>query len=237
MKIGPASQGRALKGRSSQEFTGWAGIGAHVSAAIRGSAAIEEPWLHWQVAEMFPPRVARELAKLPLSPAIAGAPSGRREYHGEQRIYFDRANMARFPVMQCVAEVMQSVDVVRALGETFGAALEGTFLRIESALDTDGFWLEPHTDIGVKKFTCFVYLDGGDDLGTDIYADPQTLAYRVPFAGNSALAFVPDDDTWHGFAKRPIAGVRRSLIINYVGAEWRAREQLSFPDSPVRFPR
>ncbi len=28
-------------------------------------------------------------------------------------------------------------------------------------------------------------------------------------------------------------GVRKSLIINYVTNEWRAREQLAFPDRPV----
>jgi hypothetical protein len=237
MKISPASQGRALNGRSSQEFTGWGGIGAHVGAAIRRSSAFRQPWVHWQIADMFPRDVLRELVKLPLGPALPAELSGRREYHNEQRIYFDRANMARFPVMRRVAEAMQSAAAVSDVRESFGAPIEGTFLRIEYALDTDGFWLEPHTDIGVKKFTCFVYLDGGDDLGTDIHADAQTFACRLPFIPNSALAFVPGDDTWHGFAPRPIAGVRRSLIINFVGAEWRAREQLAFPDTPVRLAR
>jgi hypothetical protein len=236
MKMSAASQGRALEGRSSQEFTG-SEIIEHVYAAIRRSTAIEGPWVHWQIAEAFPGEVLRELVKLPLSPAIPGGPSGRREYHKESRIYFDRANMARFPGMRRVAEALQSPAVVSAVSETFGAPLDQTLLRIEYALDMDGFWLEPHTDIGAKKFTCFVYLDGAGDLGTDIYTDSQTLARRVPFIANSALAFVPGDNTWHGFVPRPIAGVRRSLIINYVGAEWRAREQLAFPDAPVRLVR
>ena len=179
----------------------------------------------------------RGLAHLPLSPVLAEGPSGRREYRNEQRIYFDRANMARFPRMRDVAAALHSPAVAIAVSETFGAALDHTFLRIEYALDTDGFWLEPHTDIGVKKFTCFVYLDGAENLGTDIYADPQTFAHRLPFAANSALAFIPGENTWHGFAPRAIAGVRRSLIVNYVGAHWRAREQLSFPDTAVRVPR
>jgi hypothetical protein len=186
---------------------------------------------------MFPADVLRELVKLPPSPARADSRSGRREYHNESRIYFDRVKMARFPVMRRIAEAMQSPTVASAVHAAFAAPIENAFLRIEYALDTDGFWLEPHTDIGVKKFTCFVCLDGGDDLGTDIYADSQTFAHRVAFIPNSALAFVPGENTWHGFAPRPIAGVRRTLIINYVGAEWRAREQLSFPDSPVRLAR
>jgi hypothetical protein len=232
MMMSPASQGRALKERSSQEFTG-PDIAEHVHAAIRHAAAVAEPWTHWQVPDLFPRNVLHELADLPLRPEFSNRLSGRREYHNE-RIYFDRAKMARFPVMHRTAVVMQSPAVASAVHDVFAALINNAFLRIEYALDTEGFWLEPHTDIGVKKFTCFVYLDGAGDLGTDIYADSQTLARRVPFIANSALAFVPGDNTWHGFVPRPIAGVRRSLIINYVAAEWRAREQLSFPDTPVR---
>jgi hypothetical protein len=186
---------------------------------------------------MFPAEVFCELVQLPPSPARADSRSGRREYHNESRIYFDRVNMARFPVMRRLAEALQSPALVRAMHEAFAAPIENAFLRIEYALDMEGFWLEPHTDIGAKKFTCFVYLDGAENLGTDIYADRQTLARRVPFVPNSALALVPGDNTWHGFALRPITSVRRSLIINYVGAEWRAREQLAFPDAPVRLVR
>jgi hypothetical protein len=237
MKMSAASQGRAQSGRSSREFTGSGELDEHGCAAIRHSTAIEEPWVHWQIAEAFPREVLRDLVKLPLSPATPGGPSGRREYHNDSRIYFDRTNMARFPVMRRVAEALQSPAVLSAVSETFGAPLDRTFLRIEYASDMDGFWLEPHTDIGAKKFTCFVYLEGEGDLGTDIHADAQTFACRVPFVPNTALAFVPRDNTWHGFAKRPIAGVRRSLIINFVGAEWRAREQLAFPDTPVRLAR
>jgi hypothetical protein len=217
--------------------TGSDQIAEHIGRALRRSAAVSAPWPHWQIADVLPSDVLRELASLPLSPTIAERPSGRREYRNEQRVYFDRANMTRFSLMRRAAEAMQSPALITAVHDVFGAPLDGTFLRIEYALDTDGFWLEPHTDIGVKKFTCFVYLEGAGGLGTDIYSDPQTLAYRVPFVPNSALAFIPGDDTWHGFAPRPIPGVRRSLIINYVGAEWRAREQLSFPDAPVRLAR
>ena len=47
------------------------------------------------------------------------------------------------------------------------------------------------------------------------------------------MMFVPSDITYHGFERRPIEGVRKSLIINYVTDEWRAREQLAFPDTPI----
>ena len=117
-----------------------------------------------------------------------------------------------------------------------GAQLDGTFLRLEYAQDTDGFWLRPHTDLGVKKFTLLYYLGpaGVEDLGTDIYENADTWSHRAPFVPGRALAFVPANNTWHGFEPRVIPGVRKSVILNYVTDEWRAREQLAFPDRPVR---
>jgi hypothetical protein len=47
------------------------------------------------------------------------------------------------------------------------------------------------------------------------------------------MVFVPSNRTYHGFERRRIEGVRKSVIINYVTNEWRAREQLAFPDGPV----
>ena len=47
------------------------------------------------------------------------------------------------------------------------------------------------------------------------------------------MVFVPSGITYHGFELRRIEGVRKSVIINYVTNEWRAREQLAFPDKPI----
>jgi hypothetical protein len=112
----------------------------------------------------------------------------------------------------------------------------GTYLRIEFAQDIDGFWLEPHTDLGVKVFTMLLYVSKDQrhrDLGTDIYDVQKQHVGRSPFIPNGAMVFIPSNSTYHGFEKRPIEGIRTSLIINYVTDEWRAREQLSFPDEPV----
>jgi hypothetical protein len=71
------------------------------------------------------------------------------------------------------------------------------------------------------------------DLGTDIYDTNKTPIGRSPFEPNGAMIFVPSGITYHGFEGRRIEGVRKSVIINYVTNEWRAREQLSFPDRPI----
>ena len=56
----------------------------------------------------------------------------------------------------------------------------------------------------------------------------------APGGFGKGLMFVPGPDTWHGFARRRITGVRRSLIVNYVKPEWRSRHELAFSDQPVR---
>jgi hypothetical protein len=126
--------------------------------------------------------------------------------------------------------------VVSAIMSLTGALLIGTFLRIECGADLDGFWLEPHTDLGVKTFTLLLQLADGPDqagLGTDLYIDGDTWSTRAAFGWNAALVFRPSSHTWHGFERRPIVGVRRSIIVNYVTPDWLSREQLAFPETPV----
>jgi hypothetical protein len=174
---------------------------------------------------------------LPFQAPDLGGISGKREVHNATRKYFDVANRKTFPVCAAVSEALQDVRLTRAIEKAFETKLNGSYLRIEYAQDTNGFWLEPHTDLGVKLFTCLLYLSkepSHADLGTDIYDQNKKHIGRAPFRSNTAMVFVPSDITFHGFEPRPIKGVRKSLVINYVTNEWRAREQLSFPDKPVR---
>lgn len=197
----------------------------------------DEPFRHWMVADVFPPAVAAALRSLPFPRVALGGVSGKRELHNDERRYFDAGNNARFAECAAVADAFQSAHVVESIEEGTGAELSASFVRLEYAQDTDGFWLEPHTDLGVKKFTMLIYLSDGAgqvDLGTDIYADRETWAKRTAFADNTALIFVPGHNTWHGLARRPITGVRKSVIMNYVTAAWRARDQLAYPATPVR---
>ena len=111
--------------------------------------------------------------------------------------------------------------------------LAGSFVRIECCLDTAGFWLEPHTDIGAKLLICLSDHPDADNWGTDIMDAGGHVLARAPGAANHGLIFVPAANTTHCFAKPPIAGVRQSLIVNYVKPEWRRRHELAFPDQPV----
>ncbi|MDH3582229.1 MAG: hypothetical protein OEM91_16600 [Hyphomicrobiales bacterium] len=108
-------------------------------------------------------------------------------------------------------------------------------MRIEYIQDTDGAWLEPHCDIRDKLHSMVIYLCTGPeakDWGTDIYDADQQWVGQASAAFNSAVIFIPGKNTWHGFDRRPIKGVRRLMEINYV-QNWRDREQLAFPDRPI----
>jgi len=196
----------------------------------------EQPYRHWFAEGCIPAAMIEEITALPFPAPALGGISGKREVHNATRKYFDVENRARFPVVEAFASAFQSPVVTRRIEQRFDTRLGGTYLRLEYAQDTDGFWLEPHTDLGVKVFTMLLYLSkepSHRDLGTDIYDTEKRYVGRSPFAPNAAMIFVPSTDTYHGFEPRPITGVRKSIIINYVTDEWRAREQLSYPDQPI----
>jgi hypothetical protein len=196
----------------------------------------EQPYRHWSLKGCLPSDSVEDIVGLPFeAPSLDGV-SGKRELHNNTRKYFDVENRELFPVCEAVAQAFQDKGVTSHIEKSFGTDLKGTYLRIEFAQDIDGFWLEPHTDLGVKVFTMLLYLskdESHQDLGTDIYDGEKRHFGRSPFAPNAAMVFIPGNNTYHGFEKRLIKGVRTSLIINYVTSEWRAREQLSFPGAPI----
>jgi hypothetical protein len=204
--------------------------------SVRTANSFATPYRHWHARGVFPEAVYHDLKDMPFHVADLDGVSGTREVHNADRVYFAGENLQEFASARAAAEAFQDADIVAFLAEAFAAPLDDTFVRIEYAQDTDGFWLKPHTDIGVKMFTMLIYMSDDPrhaDLGTDIYADESTRIGRSPFEPNSAMIFVPSQNTWHGFERRPIHGVRRSIIVNYVTPEWRAREQLAFPQQPV----
>jgi hypothetical protein len=74
---------------------------------------------------------------------------------------------------------------------------------------------------------------GSEKWGTDILDEDMNLVTTTPYEFNCALVFIPGANTWHSFRKRPINGVRKTIIVNYVKDEWRARHELAYPDQAV----
>ncbi len=206
------------------------------TAALGRAAGFDAPYQHWFIERPLPEDIIEDLQVMQFQAPDLGGVSGKRELHNDQRHYVDQDNIARLPAFAALANAFQAPEMAAAIEDFFSVDLNGTFLRIEYAQDVTGFWLEPHTDLGVKRLTVLVYLSDGEghgNLGTDVYTGDKKWMKRSPFRPNFAMAFVPGDHTYHGFEAREISGVRKSLILNYVTTDWRDREQLAFPDQTV----
>jgi hypothetical protein len=84
----------------------------------------------------------------------------------------------------------------------------------------------------VKKLTMLIYLSDDPGLrlaGTDIHEGPPDFKYvtSAPYGRNLGVIFIPGGNTWHGVGHNPITGVRKSIIVNHVGAEWRDAFELA----------
>lgn len=207
-----------------------------LQSSFAAAAGNEKPYPHWFLTRCLPEAAIDEINALPFPAPALGGVSGKRELHNGTRKYFDVENRDRFSVCDAFATAFQDKRITSRIEERFGTRLRGSYLRVEFAQDTNSFWLEPHTDLGVKVFTMLLYTSRDPahrDLGTDIYDLEKRHVGRSPFVANGAMVFVPSKVSYHGFEARDIEGVRKSIIINYVTDEWRAREQLSFPSAPI----
>ena len=208
----------------------------HLRNALTASRQEDTPFTHWLVADTLPMELYTALRDLDLGPPPSPESAGRRETHNAERLFFGAAARERFPDVDGLARLFQDRATIATIEARTQTHLRGTCLRIEYCLDTDGFWLEPHTDIGAKKFTMLIYLSDSPESetwGTDFLSPQGVLVSRPVAHPNSAAIFIPSPNSWHGFARRPIKGIRRTLIVNFVGPEWQARHELCFPEAPV----
>ena len=188
------------------------------------------PFDFWLLEDPLPEADADALADLAVEPAENAVFDGKRESNNDVRVYFTPDMQAHHAVCGRVAEAFKHPSVTAAIEAQTGTSLEDCRLRIEYCQDTDGFWLEPHTDILVKKFTMLIYLSDDPELrdaGTDVYDGNGRWAGTTPYDKNLGLIFIPGPNTWHGFRRRPIRGLRKSIIVNYVGPEWRDTWELA----------
>ncbi len=151
-------------------------------ASFESAEVFEKPYQFWFAKSCLPRDTVEGILKLPFNAAELGGVSGKRELHNDSRRYFDVGLRQEFDCVEATAQAFQDPRVTGAVERVFGARLDNTLLRIEYAQDVDGFWLEPHTDIGVKTFTFLIYLSehaDHSDLGTDYYdTDKKWVAAR-----------------------------------------------------------
>ncbi|MGA7949628.1 MAG: hypothetical protein WCA45_05640 [Thiobacillaceae bacterium] len=216
-------------------------IAEHFSDALRSSVRKEQPYTHWTLSAALPDELCVGVLLLPIRPPLIDECGGVRDLHdnNSKRAFFTPQLQADFPAVAAFTQAFQRSEVARQFTQTLdrpATDIEGSYLRIEYIQDTDGAWLQPHCDIPEKLFSMVIYLCLGPEAknwGTDIYDTDRKWVGRSSATFNSAVIFIPGKNTWHGFDKRPIIGVRRLMEINYVRPSWRDREQLSFPDRPI----
>lgn len=211
-------------------------IARHFGNALREARLDGWPYRHWLLKEVFPGNLCVGILALPIAPVAVEDCGGVRDKRNDLRKFFTPALRAHYPACAVLAEALQRPEIARLFAKTCGIDASGSFLRIEYIQDTDGAWLQPHCDIPEKLFSMVIYLCTGPDAkdwGTDIYDAERRWVGRSSAEFNSATIFVPGPNTWHGFDKRPIDGVRRLMEINYVRPSWRDRNQLAFPDEPI----
>jgi hypothetical protein len=160
-----AQPGDGRAGAAAARLPCLAAVKAALLASIAGAVVEDFPFRHFLLRDLLPSPILSALRALPFKPIELGGISGRRELHNDQRQYFDRNCQAQQPACGLTARAFQSSAVVRALASTTGASLAATSLRVEYARDGDGFWLEPHTDLGVKALTIFAPLPGPRQAG------------------------------------------------------------------------
>ena len=215
-------------------------VADHFCKALTTSVRDDQPYRHWTLSEVLPETISAGMIMLPIKPPLIDECGGVRDLNNNnsKRCFLTPQMRADFPVCDTLAKAMQTPTVARTFAQTLDLPdLEGSYLRMEYIQDTDGAWLEPHRDIREKLFSMVIYLCTGPyakDWGTDIYDADRKWVGRSSAQFNTAVIFVPGQATWHGFDKRPIVGVRRLMEINYVRPNWRDRDQLSYPDAPIR---
>ena len=209
----------------------------HFLNILKSTPAQTEPYHHFLLEDIFDTELIKQLRELPFdAPQNLEYKVGRREEFNSSRQYLNPENLEKYECARRVANVFLSPEVISQFEKEGGVSLGDSLLRIEYTLDTDKFWLEPHTDIGVKNFTMLIYLSDDEDCenwGTDVYMDANTHYGRAPANPGNAIIFFPSPDTWHGFEPRSIKGVRKTLIINYVTQDWRNRHELVHPSKAM----
>ena len=201
--------------------------------ALGRAKHVSDPYDYWLLDNILPQAIIDKILELPIEPMADPVFKGRRENNNGARCHFSAEKQATYPVCREVVSAFGDLQSISAIKDLTGADLSQGQLRVEYCQDRDGFWLEPHLDVGAKLFTMMLYLSKDPDLydaGTDIYdsSPMHNLVASAPYASNAGMIFIPGQHTWHGLSKRPIHGVRKSLMINFVSQEWRNREELAY---------
>lgn len=213
------------------------GIARRFRRALLDSERSEVPYRHWNLVDVLPEELCLHIIGLPIAPLVIDDCKGVRDVDNSLRTFVTPSTQKAFEPFARLAQALQQPEVAALCAATCGFDAEGSFLRMEYIQDVDGAWLKPHHDVPEKLLSMVIYLCTGPDAadwGTDIYDNDRKWFARTSADFNTAAIFMPGENTWHGFEKRRIVGIRRLFEINYVHPSWRDKDQVCFPENPIR---
>lgn len=201
--------------------------------------ALDLPFRHIEMREVFPPDLYRELlAALPSDSAYSD-PSNHRDSalpdgtNARLYFHFDVGLERVTPPQRAALERARDFLMSPALAAQVFAALEpGLRLRFGEqwnaqplkpklflVRDVRGYQILPHPDTAAKVVTLQIYLPADDSLlpyGTSLYERAGAGFRKVktlPFLPNTGYAFAVHNHSWHGVDKIEVPVVRNSLML------------------------
>jgi hypothetical protein len=216
-----------------------------IVANIDSSAAVEAPFHHLEMAQVFPDDVYAEIvAAMPTAADYRPLPGRHRENIRADGVA-TRVKIDLFPeyirhlpaekhrVWDMVGRALRSEQVREAFRRRLAPKLERRFGQGFAAVgmyaipsltrDIPGYSIRPHTDTSWKGITVQLYLPrdaSATHIGTIFHERSPDGSLRnarqMKFAPNSGYAFAVGDDTWH--SADPVGGevaTRDSILLTY----------------------
>lgn len=202
--------------------------------SINTSKTYNKPYKYWVFKDFLEQDVLDKILELDAPIGGNGYNNTRNVDNDEtQRTYLKESTIKKYPVFKTIEDIFTNDSFKKSLETKLGIDLKKyPYLRSEFVQDISPFCLTPHTDETIKACTILIYLSkdmDSESMGTELYEneDMSGLTVKAPFISNTGYIFLPDGKTtWHGIKEVKFEGVRKVLIINYVGPGWRDTHQL-----------
>ena len=201
--------------------------------SINSSKEYNKPYKHWVFENFLEQDTLDKFLELDAPIGGNGYDNTRNVNDDEsQRTYLKESTLKKYPIFKSIEDIFTDNNFKNVLETKLGINLKKyPHLRSEFIQDISPFCLTPHTDETIKACTILIYLSKDMDkdlMGTELYKkEDMSGMTKAPFVSNTGYIFLPDGKTtWHGIREVEFEGVRKVLIINYVGSEWRDTHQL-----------
>lgn len=199
-------------------------LAQHIQQAIESAEAFSHPFQHWSLHNILPEPLAQQFLATPMPNDPAVCYDGTRAGNSKitpggkppERLFLSAQTCEAYPYFKSIIDAFLTKTLCQTL-HNIGVTVEKRYLRIEYIVDRNGFFLEPHLDIGEKELTFQIYLGNApESCGTDLYDSNLKHVKSLRFKHNHGYCFVPGKNTWHGLERNAITAPRCSMIVNYV---------------------